>query len=67
MHKITYAYFLKEFCTCKIDFDIATASTGTTEPMRNPVRRGVIITEVMVDELVKRMLNATSPLLKKLA
>lgn len=35
--------------------------------MRRPVRRGVTRTEAMVEELVRRMLKATSPLLKKLA
>lgn len=43
------------------------ASTGTTEPMRRPVKRGVTKAEVIVVVLVRRMLMATSPLLKKLA
>lgn len=43
------------------------ASTGTTDPIRRPVKRGVTRTEAIVLELVKRMLKATSPLLKKLA
>lgn len=46
---------------------MATASTGTTDPMRRPVKIGVARTDAMVVELVKRMLKATSPLLKKLA
>ena len=53
--------------TCKIVFDIAIASTGTTDPIKRPVKRGVIRTDATVLELVNRMLNATSPLLKKLA
>ena len=53
--------------TCKIVFDIAIASTGTTEPIKRPVKRGVIRTDVIVLELVKLLLNATSLLLKKLA
>lgn len=53
--------------TCKIDLDIATGSTGTIEPIKRPVRRGVTITEEMVVMLVSKILNATSPLLKKLA
>ena len=57
----------KQFTTCNIDFDMATASTGTTDPISRPVKRGVTSTEAMVVELVRRMVNATSPLLKKLA
>lgn len=60
-------YIPKLPITCNIDFAIATASTGTTEPIRRPVSIGVTITEAMVVELVRRMLKATSPLLKKLA
>lgn len=57
----------QQVSTCSIDFDMAIASTGTTDPISRPVKRGVIRTEAMVVELVRRMLNATSPLLKKLA
>lgn len=50
-----------------MDFDIATPSTGITEPIKRPVRRGVTSTEEIVVELVSRMLKAISLLLKKLA
>nr|GMD13989.1 hypothetical protein Iba_chr07bCG2060 [Ipomoea batatas] len=53
--------------TCNIDFDMATASMGTTEPMRRPVSSGVMRTDAMVVELVNSILKATSLLLKKLA
>lgn len=46
---------------------MAMTSTGTTDPIRNFVRRGVIITDVIVVKLVKMMLKATSPSLKKAA
>lgn len=52
--------------TCIIDLDIATASTGTTDPIRRPVSRGVTRTDAMVVKLVSRILKATSPLLRKL-
>jgi hypothetical protein len=55
------------FVTCRIDFAIAIPSTGTTEPINNPVTTGVTTTEDIVEQLVNKMLNATSPLLKKLA
>lgn len=57
----------KKIITCSIDLDMAIASTGTTDPMRRRHSKGVKITEAIVVELVRRMLKATSPLLKKLA
>lgn len=50
-----------------IDFAIAIPLTGTTEPINNPVRIGVTITEDMVEQVVSRILNATSPFPRKLA
>jgi hypothetical protein len=50
--------------TYKMDLDIAMPSTGTTEPIRRPVRRGVTTTEDIVEELVSSILKATSPLLR---
>jgi len=58
---------LEKLGTCNIDLDMATASTGTTDPIRSRVKRGVTITDAIVEELVSRMLNATSALLRKLA
>jgi hypothetical protein len=46
---------------------MATASTGTTDPIRRPLSKGVKITEAIVVELVRRMLMATSALLRELA
>ena len=50
--------------TCRIDLDIAIASTGTTEPIRRPISTGVMTIDDIVVKLVKTMLSATSPLLK---
>jgi len=53
--------------TCRIDLLIAMTSTGTTDPIRSFVSRGVTITDETVVKLVKMMLKATSPSLKKAA
>lgn len=55
------------YITCSIDFDMATASTGTTDLIRRRLSKGVKITKATVVKLVRRMLKATSPLLSKLA
>ena len=50
-----------------IEVQIMATNGITTDPIRRPVSRGVTSTDAMVVELVRRMLKATSPLLKKLA
>jgi hypothetical protein len=53
----------REF-TWRIEEAIATTSTGTTEPMRSRVKRGVTITDVIVVKLVNIIPRAISPSLK---